>query len=272
MMVAELSPPMPVENILLNQKQKINMKGSIIRGCSLLPDGRVVFYCYNTDIVRFMDKDGVELFEIGKGKTGYYAYDTVDIKDNNSVAVSSNGFNRRIPIINFESQEVMTTISMDTTIFGMTVKGGTIYYCAGEKGLNMLNLSDKSVSDITNSNMSEVYYIATSGDKLYYTNSLTNIVTCCDSHGTKQWAYHYGHVLQGPRGISLDNDGNLYVVGHRSNNLMVISPDGQRYRQLLSSTDGLVNPFVLDYDKSTNMLLVVNEERTAFLFDVTRKE
>jgi hypothetical protein len=67
-MVAELSPPMPVENILLNQKQKINMKGSIIRGCSLLPDGRVVFYCYNTDIVRFMDKDGVELFEIGKGK------------------------------------------------------------------------------------------------------------------------------------------------------------------------------------------------------------
>jgi hypothetical protein len=38
-----------------------------------------------------MDKDGVELFEIGKGKTGYYSYDTVYIKDNNSVAVSSEG-------------------------------------------------------------------------------------------------------------------------------------------------------------------------------------
>jgi DNA-binding beta-propeller fold protein YncE len=96
-------------------------------------------------------------------------------------------------------------------------------------------------------------------------------VTCCDSHGTTQWAFNYRHVLQGPRGISVDNDGNLYVVGHWSNNLVVISPDGQRYRQLLSSTDGLVNPFVLDYDKSTIRLLIFSEARTAFLFDVTRK-
>ncbi len=166
----------------------------------------------------------------------------------------------------------MTTISMDTTIFGMTVTGGTLYYCAGEKGLKMLNLSDKSVSDISNSNMPGVYYVATSGDKLYYTNCVTHIVTCCDLHGTTQWAFNYGHVLQGPRGISVDNNGNAYVVGHLSNNLVVISPDGQRHRQLLSSTDGLVNPFVLDYDKSTNRLLVVNEACTAFLFDVTRKE
>jgi hypothetical protein len=57
-----------------------------------------------------------------------------------------------------------------------------------------------------------------------------------------------------------------------SNNVVVISPDGQRHRQILSPKDGLVNPTVLDYDKSTNRLLVVNEERTAFLFDVTRRK
>jgi hypothetical protein len=50
----------------------------------------------------------------------------------------------------------MTTISIDTTMFGMTVTGGTIYYSAGKKGLKMLNLSDKSVSDIINSDMSGV--------------------------------------------------------------------------------------------------------------------
>jgi hypothetical protein len=64
----------------------------------------------------------------------------------------------------------------------------------------------------------------------------------------------------------------VYVVGRASNNVMVISPDGQRHRQLLSSKDDLVNPTVLDYDKSINRLLVVNEARTAFLFDVTRRE
>jgi DNA-binding beta-propeller fold protein YncE len=61
----------------------------------------------------------------------------------------------------------------------------------------------------------------------------------------------------------------VYVVGYSSNNVVVISPDGQRHRQLLSSEDGLVKPRVLDYDNSTNRLLVPNNRTTAFLFDVT---
>jgi DNA-binding beta-propeller fold protein YncE len=47
-------------------------------------------------------------------------------------------------------------------------------------------------------------------------------------------------LLKSPRGISVDNDGNVYVVGCSSNNIVVISPDGQRHRQVLSSGDGLV--------------------------------
>jgi hypothetical protein len=38
MMVAD-PPPMPVDNIQLNLKQKINTKGKFIRGCCLLTDG-----------------------------------------------------------------------------------------------------------------------------------------------------------------------------------------------------------------------------------------
>jgi DNA-binding beta-propeller fold protein YncE len=133
----------------------------------------------------------------------------------------------------------------------------------------MLNLSDRAVSDIISNSMSGIEYVATSGDKLYYTN--TNIVTCCDLHGTTQWEFKDTRVLQGPRGISIDNDGNVYVVAYSTNNVVVISPDGQRLRQLLSSKDGLSFPRVLDYDKSTNRLLVVNQNSTAFLFDVTRR-
>jgi len=95
-------------------------------------------------------------------------------------------------------------------------------------------------------------------------------VTCCDLHGTTQWEFTDEHVLRCPYGISVDNDGNVYVVGHSYNNVVVISPDGQRHVQLLSSKDGLINPRVLDYEKSTNRLLVVNHSSTAFLFDVTR--
>ena len=99
----------------------------------------------------------------------------------------------------------------------------------------------------------------------------THTVTCCDMHGTTQWEFRDERVLQYPYGITVDNDGNVYVAGYNSNNVVVISPDGERHRQLLSDKDGLEDPTVLDYDVSTNRLLVVNQEGTAFLFDVTRK-
>jgi DNA-binding beta-propeller fold protein YncE len=120
--------------------------------------------------------------------------------------------------------------------------------------------------------MSGVYYVATSGDNLYYTNTDTHTVTYCDLHGTTQWEFKDERLLQYPLGISVDNDGNVYVVGYDSNNIVVISPDGKRHRQLLSSKDGLKKPRVVDYDRSTNRLLVVNYNSTAFLFDVTRKQ
>jgi hypothetical protein len=58
----------------------------------------------------------------------------------------------------------------------------------------------------------------------------------------------------------------LQWVGCNSNNVVVISPDGQRHRQLLYFKDGLVLSCVLDYG---NMLFVVNNSTAAFLFDVT---
>jgi DNA-binding beta-propeller fold protein YncE len=166
----------------------------------------------------------------------------------------------------------MTTISIDTTIFGMAVRGRTLYYCTGNKGLKMLNLKDKLVSDSINSDMSGVFYVATSGEKLYYTDYYAGTVTCCDLHGKTQWEFTDEHGLRGSSGISVDNDGNVYVVGYHSNNAVVISPDGQRHIQLLSSENGLKEPRVIDYDKSTNRLLVVNNNRTAFLFDITSRE
>jgi hypothetical protein len=66
----------------------------------------MVFSCSNTNTVSFINKEGVELFQIGKDKTGSNTYNTVFIKDNNSVAVSSGGGdNRCISIIDIESQK-----------------------------------------------------------------------------------------------------------------------------------------------------------------------
>jgi outer membrane protein assembly factor BamB len=36
-------------------------------------------------------------------------------------------------------------------------------------------------------------------------------VTYCDLHGTTQWEFKDERLLQYPLGISVDNDGNVYV-------------------------------------------------------------
>ena len=61
-------------------------------------------------------------------------------------------------------------------------------------------------------------------------------MTCCDLHGTTQWEFKDTRVLKGPVGISVDNDGSVYVVCYSSNNGVVISSHGQRHRQLKVTT------------------------------------
>ena len=131
----------------------------------------------------------------------------------------------------------------------------------------MLNLSDRSISSVINSDMTYVYHVATSGDKLYYTYCDKLWFTWYNTMGIQKWTCYTVSL-----GISVDNDRNLYAVGLQSNSFVVISPDGQRHRQLLSSKDGLINPRVLDYDTSTNRLLVVNASGTAFLFDINVRQ
>ena len=117
----------------------------------------MIFSSCDINTVSFINKEGVELFQIGKDKTESHTYDTVYIKDNNRVAVSSGGnagkTNRYIVIIDIESKKVMTTISMDTDIYGMAVRCRTIYYWTVNKGLNLLNLSDKSEGNGINSDI-----------------------------------------------------------------------------------------------------------------------
>jgi hypothetical protein len=67
--------------------------------------------CCKANTVSFINKEGVELFQIGKDKTGSITYNTVFIKDNNSVAASSgDGDNRCILIIDMGGDRLVTII------------------------------------------------------------------------------------------------------------------------------------------------------------------
>ncbi|XP_052084450.1 uncharacterized protein LOC127721688 [Mytilus californianus] len=256
-------PNRKIDNLTLTLQKRINTELSNVRGCSLLPDGRMVFSCDDQHKVIVLKSDGSKDFE--KNKIGN-TFDVAFIGDD-AIAVTSGGSDK-INIIDLKKKKLRKTIKVHSKNDGLVYKDGHLIYCARKKGLQMISLSDESITNVTNNKISNFAYVTTFGDKLLYTNIDNDSVTCCDYHGNILWTFCNTSVLTAPFGISVDNDGNVFVMGYHSHNLVVISPDGQRYRQILSREDGLRFPQVLQYDKSTNTLLVANENNGAWLYEV----
>ncbi|CAG2246603.1 unnamed protein product [Mytilus edulis] len=241
-------PTRNISNLVLTLQKHIDTKLSDVQGCSLLPKGRMVFSCYEQDKIRVHKSNGSKDYEINDiGK----AVDVVFIGDG-CIAVTSGHSNK---IINSDN-------------YGAVYKDGHLIYCAAEKGLKMISLSDESITNVTRNKLTTWSYVTLFGRNLIYTNPDSHTVSCCDYDGNILWTFCDKSVLCLPRCISVDKDGNIYAVGNLTHNVVVISPGGQRYRQLLSRDDGLSYPNVLHYDISTNKLLVANAANDAFVYDV----
>ena len=74
--------------------------------------------------------------------------------------------------------------------------------------------------------------------------------------------------MKTPRGITVDDYGNVYVIDANPVNVIVIFPDGKEHRQLLSKADRLSNARALHHDRQTRQLLVANAETSAFIYSV----
>ncbi|CAC5364545.1 unnamed protein product [Mytilus coruscus] len=256
-------PTRNIDNLTLKLQKSINTTLSDVYGCSLLPDDRMVFSFYSDDKIRVLKSDESKDFEI---KTIGQTFDVVFIGDD-SIAVTS-GDSDQINIIDLKKQKLKKSIKINSYNYGVVYKDGHLIYCAEEKGLQMINLNDETITNITNTKLPDFAYVAAFGDKLFYTNNTNDSVTCCDYHGNILWTFRDKSVLLTPVGISVDNDGHVFVVGYDTHNVVVISPNGQRYRQLLSIENRLKYPGALHYDTSTNELLVANSSNDAFLYDV----
>ena len=73
-------------------------------------------------------------------------------------------------------------------------------------------------------------------------------------------------MLNDPQGVTVDNDGNVYVTSYSSNSVVVLEPDGRHGRQILSSDNGLKNPTGISFDESKNSLIVANCCGSCFLY------
>ncbi|XP_063397763.1 E3 ubiquitin-protein ligase TRIM71-like [Mytilus trossulus] len=253
------------DNFSLKLKQTIQTNLKAVRGCTFLPDGRIVFSSISSKLVRVIKPDGS--FDSDLNIIGT-VWDVVYIGDNDIAVTSGGASSNKINIIDVPNRKVKKVLNVNSANTGVTFNAGKLIYCAVDKGLKMISLCNESITSITTSKMSSDACVAFQGDKLFYANEDNHNVTCCDIQGKILWTFNKESTLSYPMGISVDNDGNVYVAGFISHNVVVISTDGQRYRQLLSEKDGLHCPSAVEYDRTNNKLLVADRYGSAFVYDV----
>ncbi|CAC5388331.1 unnamed protein product [Mytilus coruscus] len=224
---AQIMVALPTRQIdrLTLMLQRINTNLAEVRGCSLLPDGRMVFSCRVPSKIRVLKSDRSKYFEINNIID---TFDVVFIGDD-SFAVTS-GSSDKINIFDIKNKKLKKTIKGNSDIDGAVYKDGHLICCANMKGLQIINLKDGFITNVTNNKLSTFAYVTTFGEKLFYTNSENHSVTCCDYHGNILWTFCHTSVLVSPFGISVDKGGNVFVVGWSTHNVVVIFPDGQQFR------------------------------------------
>lgn len=189
------------------------------------------------------------------------------IEDSKKLVVTSS-VDKSITIIDMKNRKTEKSILVASLIYGIVHKDGKLLYNGCQIRVCVACLDNDSVKKIVNVTLSQYSGIAIWSDQLNYINNDDNSVTCCDLQGKLKWKLELAAFLSDASGITVDLYGRVYVSGYWSDNVVVISPDGDKHRVLLSENDDLQHPQALFFDCKNNKLLISNERDVAFLYDV----
>jgi outer membrane protein assembly factor BamB len=120
-------------------------------------------------------------------------------------------------MINIDTKKTERRINTSQWCYGITYHNGVLLWCEQQRGIQMMKLSDDRITTLVKQrNLSSYSYITTCEEKIYQTNYNTNTVTCYTIKGDKLWEYKVESVLNDPRGVAVDNNGNVYVTSCNS--------------------------------------------------------
>ncbi|XP_071123535.1 uncharacterized protein [Mytilus edulis] len=252
-----------IENMTLELKTKINTNAYNVSGCCILPNGNIVVSNYDPSYLMLVAAD-----EKTKKKIISLMQAIIDVTcvDNDTVAVISYT-QKNIDLISLKSGKTIKTISTSDPALCLTYTECTFIVCLRNGQMKEVRLEDNKTNDISSTVVSRS--ITELNNTLYSVKKDTNTVVCHKRNGEVLWTFTDEEILQKPRGITVDDLGNVIVAGVESNNVIAISSDGIMHKILLSKTDLCGSPWAVSFNNKLKYLLVSNDkDGRAFLYSV----
>jgi sugar lactone lactonase YvrE len=128
----------------------------------------------------------------------------------------------------------------------------------GKGRINILDSNGQHISSVSSVSIviRRVYYIHHRDSNIYYIDN--NNVYCIKKDGSDVFTFSSPD-LKRVNGIDTDRQGNTYVVGFGSNNILRLSPDGQNSDIIMKKEDGIIRPITLCFSRDFKKLFVSNE-------------
>jgi sugar lactone lactonase YvrE len=170
------------------------------------------------------------------------------------VTLQSNGIQF---VDNFIAQRKISVQNINRC-FGVTWVDDNVYVSGsdsnGNRRINILDSNGQHISSI--SDIGRVYHIHHRDNNIYYAGN--NNVYCIRKDGSNVFTFSSPY-LKDPHSIDFDRQGNVYVVGWISHNILRLSPDGQNSDIIITNEDGIFNPITLCFSRDFKKLFVSNE-------------
>ncbi|XP_063420948.1 uncharacterized protein LOC134706169 [Mytilus trossulus] len=254
-----------IHNVTLQLDQKFDIKGSVhpISGCIILPDDRIIF-AYYRGCGKLMEynNNGQHIRDIPV----YHKPYSLTLVDADCIAVTY-GTSEYLEIINTKNNNERKKVNCYSSCYGISYQEQKLYVVVFRQGIVVMDLNGKQLNTIGIAD-SYVYNITTTSDRIYYTDLNRNAVHCCSMTGQEFWVFKDHSIIE-PRGLSVDMNQNVYVVGETSNNLTVMQHDGKDSKVLLTDRDGLEAPYAVKYNKRKKIVCLGFKAGSIALYQVS---
>ena len=234
-----------------------------ITGCTFLSNGHIILCDNENKKLKLLDSD----MSVKKSlKFSDYPWNVAAVGEKEAIITFTNIGNNDIQYIYTQPDLKMgEKITLPDKCCGLQVFNDELYTtCHKASGHDEIwrldragNIMSKIVLTQSSSGRSDYLGLCLAGSspRVYLTDWNNSRVTCFQFDGKKVYQYEDKEQLERPNGIYVDSAGNSLVCGTDSQNVVVITADGRKHGELLTSND-IRSPSCIDYRPEDNTLIV----------------
>ena len=248
----------------VQSRRKVNVRleedcnKPLITACAVMPTGNTVLCDRGNDSLKLFDNSWI----YQGGLTIHGIFD-ISVVDANTVIVTV-PHKKKLQYVQILPQlELMRTIHLDFDCWRVCVSREDIYMYVRcmtpdmPREIRVLGRdgTEKRRVPVERNSSPCTITLSPSGEKIFFTDRNTDIVTCMTVDGRIVYKYE-NDKLKNPRGVYCDLEDNLFVCGSYSNTVHAITADGKGGGTLLTSNDGLDGPCAISYRSSDDELII----------------